>query len=250
MKKISLIIFYLIKLVHNFFLILFKKNLFIHFKELFEKYLITNLKIKDKQILLFTPNHSSFWRANQFLIREPDTIEWIESFNENTNFWDIGACVGQFSIFSCKFKNTDVICFEPSTSNLRILSRNIFLNNLQKKIKIFPIALNDYDTFSLFNEHKFVEAGALNTVVRDNQNKDYENQYNIFSITINTLVTKHSIKKPNYIKIDVDGKEYDTTGRQEGDQTFVVDPRPDSETQGQFINTSEIDNFLPAEPAP
>jgi hypothetical protein len=54
-----------------------------------------------------------------------------------------------------------------------------------------------------------VEAGALNTVVRDDENKDCENQYNIFSITINTLVTKHLIKKPNYIKIDVDGKEYD-----------------------------------------
>ena len=44
-------------------------------------------------------------------------------------------------------------------------------------------------------------------------------------------------------KIIIDGKEYDTTGRQEGDQTFVVDPRPDSETQGQFINTSEIEDL-------
>ena len=44
-------------------------------------------------------------------------------------------------------------------------------------------------------------------------------------------------------KIIIDGEEYDTTGRQEGDQTFVVDPRPGSETQGQFINTSKIDDL-------
>jgi len=44
-------------------------------------------------------------------------------------------------------------------------------------------------------------------------------------------------------KIIIGGEEYDTTGRQEGDQTFVVDPRPGSPTQGQFINTSEIDNL-------
>ena len=31
-----------------------------------------------------------------------------------------------------KFENINVISFEPSTSNLRVLSRNIFLNKLEK----------------------------------------------------------------------------------------------------------------------
>ena len=34
-----------------------------------------------------------------------------------------------------KFENINVISFEPSTSNLRVLSRNIFLNKLEKKNK-------------------------------------------------------------------------------------------------------------------
>jgi len=44
-------------------------------------------------------------------------------------------------------------------------------------------------------------------------------------------------------KIIIGGEEFDTTGRQEGSETFVVDPRPDSPTQGQFINTKTIDDL-------
>ena len=42
------------------------------------------------------------------------------------------------------FKNIEVISFEPSTSNLRILSRNISINNLENKIKIFQLPLGFY----------------------------------------------------------------------------------------------------------
>jgi len=44
-------------------------------------------------------------------------------------------------------------------------------------------------------------------------------------------------------KLIIDGKEFDTTGRQEGSKTFVLDPRPDSETKGTFIDAETIDNL-------
>lgn len=209
MRKISYIIFLLLKIIDHFFRIVFKKNLLIHFKENFEQNLISKKYIKGKKISLFTPNYSSYWRANSFLSREPDTIAWIESFEENSCFWDIGSCVGQFSIFSSKFKNSDVVSFEPSTSNLRILSRNVFLNDLQDKIKIMPILLNDKNGFNLFGENKFIEGSALNSVFDDNCEKNkFENQYKIFGFSINTLIQDNYLKIPNYIKIDVDGVEY------------------------------------------
>ena len=55
--------------------------------------------------------------------------------------------------------------FEPSTSNLRILSRNISINNLQKKIKIFQIPLTDKkNTFLEIFERKFGEGESHNTL--------------------------------------------------------------------------------------
>ena len=209
MRKISYIIFLIIKIIDNFFKALFKKNLIIHFKELFEQNLICEKKINGQKIFLFVPNYSTYWRANSFLTREPDTIKWIDTFDENLCFWDIGSCVGQFSIYSSKFKNSDVVSFEPSTSNLRILSRNIYINNLQEKIKIMPFLLNSNDGFNLFGENKFIEGGALNKILQNSSEKnDFENEYNMFGFSINTLVKGNFLRVPNYIKIDVDGEEY------------------------------------------
>ena len=44
-------------------------------------------------------------------------------------------------------------------------------------------------------------------------------------------------------KLIIGGKEFDTTGRQEGSKTFVLDPRPDSETKGKFIDAETIDGL-------
>ena len=50
-------------------------------------------------------------------------------------FWDIGANIGIYSIYAAlKHQHIQVVSFEPSTSNLRILSRNISINNLDEKI--------------------------------------------------------------------------------------------------------------------
>ena len=50
-------------------------------------------------------------------------------------FIDIGANIGLYSIYAAiKHSNSEVISFEPSTSNLRVLSRNISINKLEEKI--------------------------------------------------------------------------------------------------------------------
>ena len=71
------------------------------------------------------------------------TIEWINNFKKDYKnkskdiiFWDIGSNIGLFSLYAAKIhKNCKVYSFEPSTSNLRILSRNIDINDLSERIK-------------------------------------------------------------------------------------------------------------------
>ena len=63
---------------------------------------------------------------------------------EKIIFWDVGSNIGLYSIYAAlKHKNCEVISFEPSTSNLRTLSRNIFINNLENKVKIFTNLLTN-----------------------------------------------------------------------------------------------------------
>ena len=96
--------------------------------------------------------------------KEPETIEWIDSFDQSKKiiFWDIGANIGIYSVYAAtKFNNIEVVSFEPSTSNLRVLSRNISINNLQSKIKIVNQPLSqERNKFSQFNESTFQEGGA------------------------------------------------------------------------------------------
>ena len=52
-------------------------------------------------------------------------------------FWDIGSNIGLYSIYAkIKHENIEIHSFEPSSSNLRVLSRNISINDLENKIKI------------------------------------------------------------------------------------------------------------------
>ena len=185
----------------------------LRFKEFLEKKSYINKTIFNKKIFFFTPNELIRWRVDTILDKEPETIQWINTFNNNCIFWDIGANIGLYSIYAAKNKkNIKVYSFEPSTSNLRTLSRNISINKLQNKIFIIPFALSNLKNKILqLKEKQFIEGGALNAfgVNYDFSGKNFffENSYNTFGTSLDNLIDKKVLSIPNYIKIDVDGIE-------------------------------------------
>ena len=82
---------------------------------------------------------------------------------EASTFWDIGANVGLYSIYAAKKKNLRVIAFEPSVFNLELLARNLFLNDLQDKVTIAPLALSDGLGTSVLRMTTTEWGGALST---------------------------------------------------------------------------------------
>ncbi len=212
LNLIVLLLYYLNKL----FLSLFNISFIGYFKEQLEKKCYIKKNILNKNTIFFCPNKITEWRVKTLFDKEPETIEWIDGFNNENNFvlWDIGANIGLYSIYaSLKFNNINVIAFEPSTSNLRVLSRNISINNLKKKIKIVSQPLNDeMDNFSIFNETNFQEGGALNTFKEKfnftGKGSKFENEYYILGTNINQLLDNQILDIPDYIKIDVDGIEH------------------------------------------
>ena len=170
--------------------------------------------IKNKKIKFFIPNHISKWRVETFFNKEPETLEWIDNFKKKKIiFWDIGANVGLYSIYaSIAHSKIKVYSFEPSFLNLNILSRNIFINNLKNKIRIFQLPLNDkYFNFSEMNETTLSTGGAFSGF--GNNLKNYEgkkvlNSYQILGVSLDTLIENKILDIPDYIKIDVDGLEH------------------------------------------
>ena len=213
--------YFLLKIIY-----FFNKIFFFFFKRNFTGWLIfflqeksyRNIKLVDKnQIRFFTPNNLIEWRVRTLLSKEPDTIRWIDNFkkNEKIIFWDIGANIGLFSIYSAvKHRdNIKVIAFEPSSSNLRILTRNISINNLSETIFVNQIALtNKKNIFLDMSEPDFIEGSSLNTFGEkyNFEGKEFltKQKYKILGTTIDNMINEGYVDIPNYIKIDVDGIEH------------------------------------------
>ena len=137
MKLILKIIYNLLIFIDKITLRLFKRSVMYYFKKLYENDLYIKKKILNNQVSFYVPNEIIKWRVENFYKKEPETLDWIDNFDDKDKiiFWDIGANIGLFSIYAAlKYDNIEIISFEPSTNNLRVLSRNISINNLQEKI--------------------------------------------------------------------------------------------------------------------
>lgn len=201
------IIFFFLKLID----FLFKKNISYVFKDIIIENSYESIFINNKKIYFFIPNSITKYRLNTFFTKEPETLKWIQNFKKNSIFFDIGANVGNYSIYASMFNAKKIYAFEPSFLNTRILARNISINKLSKKITIIQLPLTNkkYHIQNL-SESTFQEGGSFNSFGKFINNKDQtkvNNNYSILGTNLNTFINDKILPIPNYIKIDVDGIE-------------------------------------------
>jgi FkbM family methyltransferase len=173
---------------------------------------VIRINHNGRNFLFSAPNSLCKYRADTFSSKEPDTLHWIDNFDEGEVFFDIGANVGLYSVYAAKTRNCRVFSFEPSVFNLEVLSRNIFLNELTNKIQILPIALNNSNSVGLLNMSSTNIGGALSTF---NQTYGYDGtelkvifKLPTLSMRMDSVIEFLKIPSPKYIKIDVDGIEH------------------------------------------
>jgi FkbM family methyltransferase len=171
-----------------------------------------DVEYQSHQMKFTVPNHINQYRISTFSTKEPETLEWIDSMPFGAVLWDIGANVGLYTIYAAKARNCRVFAFEPSVFNLELLARNLFLNALQKKVVIVPVALSDKAGWNMFKMSNTDWGGALSSFGEDfdhngnNLNEVFE--YQTVGISMNDAVKYLDLPVPNFIKIDVDGIEH------------------------------------------
>ena len=215
-KKLSYICFKILIFLDTIFKTLTKRSVLIYFNDFIQDSAYKSINILDKEIKFFVPNQLLNWRVDTFFTKEPETLEWIDNFEkkENLTFWDIGANIGLYSIYnSLKNPKSTTIAFEPSSSNLRVLTRNISINNLEKNIKVVSMPLTNKKTiFQEMKEGQFIEGGAMNSFGEkfDFEGKEFRTtmKYNLLGTTMNYFIENSILEIPDYIKIDVDGIEH------------------------------------------
>jgi FkbM family methyltransferase len=167
----------------------------------------------DNKVKFFCPNEITFWRAKTMFEKEPETIEWINTFDLSDTFWDIGANVGVYSLYAGS-KGIKTLAFEPSSANYWILNQNIFLNNYSSVIQAFPIAFSKSKQLGFFNMSGLDIGGALYQFgAKENfiHLSGVENTVNfhqgMLGFSIDEFVSEFKPDLPNHIKIDVDSIE-------------------------------------------
>jgi len=158
------------------------------------------------------PNQLNQFRVNTFSEKEPETLEWIDTFPDNSTLWDIGANVGLYSIYAAKAKYCKVIAFEPSVFNLELLARNIFLNNLEEQIKIFPLPLSNKLGPNSMRLTSMEWGGALSSfgenVGWDGKPIDDIFSFYTYGCSMDQTMSIFNLPQPHFIKMDVDGIEH------------------------------------------
>ena len=180
-----------------------------------KKYLMNNVKSINHngiEMQFSVPNQLNQFRVDSFSTKEPETLEWIDSFSEDLILWDIGANIGLYSIYAVKARNARVYAFEPSVFNLELLARNCFLNQCQKQVVIMPIALNDTMGANQVLMTTTAWGGALTTFGRnfgwDGKKIKTEFQFQTFGMSMDQALDLLQLPIPDYIKMDVDGLEH------------------------------------------
>ena len=216
LKKLSYLCFKVLVFLDTIFNSITKRSVLIYFNDFIQDSAYKSINVLDKEIKFFVPNKLLNWRVDTFFTKEPETLEWINNFEkkENLIFWDIGANIGLYSIYnSIKNPKSTTIAFEPSSSNLRVLTRNISINNLEKNIKVVSMPLtNKKNIFQEMKEGQFIEGGAMNSFGEkfDFEGKEFQTtmKYNLLGTTMNYFIENSILEIPDYIKIDVDGIEH------------------------------------------
>jgi len=154
---------------------------------------------------------TSEFRVRTLLSKEPETINWINSFDVGSTFWDVGANIGGYSLYASLVGNTRVMSFEPSSFNYFLLNKNIYLNQKDNNISAYNIAFSNKNTLDILYLSSVECGNAQNTFSfkTDAYGKEMDPvfQHHCLGFTIDNFIQQYNIEHPNYLKIDVDGIE-------------------------------------------
>lgn len=143
------------------------------------------------------------WRAATFSSKEPETLEWIDSFESSWSFIDVGANIGLYSMYYLSVHEGQAFCVEPSVNNLQQLAMNLRINDMSERAILFAVALGAKRSFANL-QALTIQPGSAETSAGP-LNQDPEINYRLPSWTLDEIIG--SLNTDFALKIDVDGLE-------------------------------------------
>jgi FkbM family methyltransferase len=174
--------------------------------------MVTRVEVPEGILSFVTPTPLLQARAGSVLSKEPDTIRWIDSFERNDVFWDVGANVGVFSLYAAR-RGVRVLAFEPSAGNYMILCKNVELNSFESWVVPYCVALAGQTGLGVLNSPTHELGAALHQFGGEGEISRYWKggkcscAQGMIGFTIDDFIAQFQPPFPTRLKLDVDGLE-------------------------------------------
>lgn len=154
-------------------------------------------KVGGYDLKFLVTNKNTFDRSLYF--REPETVDWILSFERNEFFWDIGSCTGIYTLLAGK-RGINSYAFEVDLLNYNLTRKNIEINDLNNLCNVFNFYVGENN--QMINVIANLQDGESNKPLINDKNDNL-----IPGLSLDDLIKFQNIKLPNHIKIDVERTE-------------------------------------------
>ncbi len=168
----------------------------------------TSLTVSTNGYKIMTiPNDSGISEELRiFKTHEPLTTELIKKIlKEGMICVDLGCNLGYYALLESKLvKNTGkIFAFEPSPVTYEHFRKNLELNETSN-VESYNIAIGNID-----DKIKFLLSKKSNwcRVIDDSTNVSNSNIIEVPMITLDSFASKHSLKKIDFIRMDIEGYE-------------------------------------------
>lgn len=149
--------------------------------------------VKDK-----TEHLQKCWLAGKFY--EQSMLEYIRKHYRGGTFIDVGACIGNHTVFFANHCDAQVLSIEPVQKSFEHLLDNVRLNELGKRVTALNIALSDMP-----------KRGKMIPFAPDGHNnvgmQRLERGIGTNVTTLDSVIEAHNIKNVRLVKIDVEYHE-------------------------------------------
>jgi FkbM family methyltransferase len=131
-------------------------------------------------------------------------VNYLKNIKKKSYFIDVGANQGLYSIIASKNNNIlHSYLFEPQNSISLLLKKNLQLNKIYYKCKIFKMAISDKNAYTKITLNKFHTGKSTINDVFFNSNHEI-----IQTVNSSYLNKKLNLNKNIILKIDVEGHDY------------------------------------------
>lgn len=168
------------------------------------------VSLPDGGTLAFRTGHGRLqWRAEALLTEEPMMIRWIDTFRPDDVFFDVGANVGNYTLYAAH-RGVKTVGFEPELFNAQLMYENAHINGLLGRITVVPLAVGENTRKDVFYLKSVSKGDALHSVGRPSYMlTDHESLItaDVLVISLDDAVARFGLPRPTRLKIDVDNNE-------------------------------------------